>query len=123
MYDEGIMTKKVDRRFFRYLVYHLWDRFITNFAMNYLNHKAMWGDEAWGRVERFAQFLADEKEAEKVASDVAAVRGLCMLGVYMSRNLDGINDEVKAVFDRRNVAVYPYTFVPSAPALEPQATT
>jgi hypothetical protein len=128
MYDQGVMTKKVDRKFFRYLVYHLWDRFLTNFALDYLNHKALWSDEAWNRVSRFSQFLADQDEAKQLTADVDAMRGMCMLGLYMLRNVDGINDEVKAIFDRRNDAVYTYTFTPAAtsvalPAAVPQEPT
>jgi len=122
MYEHGIMTKKCDKKFFRYLVYHLWDRFLTNFLLDYLNHKALWSDEAWSRVQRFIPFIADKDEAQKLAADITAARGMAMLALYLGQNLDGLHDELKSIFTRRNDAVYPYTFVPAATTLtQPQA--
>jgi glycosyltransferase involved in cell wall biosynthesis len=123
MYEEGVLKKKVQSKFFRYLVYHLWDRYITHFISDYINHKALWTDQAWGRIIRFSQFLADEEEAQKIASEAEAVRGMMQLGLYMSKNLDGLHEEIISIFKRRNEALYPYTFVPAKLAEPEQVAT
>lgn len=122
MYDRRILLKKVDRKFFRYLVYHMWDRYITHFISDYINHKILWNEEAWGRVLRFPTYLADVEYAQQITADAEAARGMMTLALYMAKNLDGINEEIVDVFRRRNEQIYPYSFV-KAVVSAPQETT
>jgi glycosyltransferase involved in cell wall biosynthesis len=121
MYDAGVLKKRVTKEFFRYLNYHLWDRFLTHFASDYLDHGLIWSEDAWGRLMRFAQFVADEEFAKELLIDIEAARGLCTLANYMGKNLEGLRAELAAIRERRGQAVYPYSFV--APAETPAAST
>lgn len=111
MYEQEILKRKVDKRFFRYLNYHLWDRFISHFLSDYFNAKTLWLDDAWGRVIRMTRFIANEEEATAIMADVEAARGLSTLGLYMSRNIAGIESELRTIFDRHTQPIYQYGFI------------
>lgn len=122
MYENNILTKKLPVNFFRYLVYHLWDRFLSFYLADYFNHQQMWGPDEWGRLAKFPTFLADEEFAKQLATDIEAARGLVTLGVYLGKNITGINGELQQIFERRNKEFYPYSFVgATAPANASQA--
>lgn len=118
MVVDEILPVELPPKFFRYLNYHLWDRFITHFIGDYMDREQTWIDDAWGNVMRFANFIA-EPEASKLRRDVEATRGLITLHSYMKRNLEGIHAEVAAIGLRRGDAVYPYTFMQPDKAKEP----
>lgn len=110
MFEEGILTQKVPPAFFRYLSYHLWDRHLTAFIADYLNQGFLWNHDAWGRIMKFAQFIDDDKYAERLVVDAEAARGMVTLAMYMAQNLDGIRSELDALLKRRHEAVYPYSY-------------
>jgi glycosyltransferase involved in cell wall biosynthesis len=111
MFDRGILTDKVRPEFFRYLSYHLFDRHLTSFIADYLNYGAMWTNEAWGKLMKFANFIADEEYANKLRTDIEAARGMTTLGFYMTHNLEGLRAELDALLKRRHEEVYPYSFM------------
>ena len=114
MYEDKILTKKVKATFFRYLIYGMWDRFLTSFIVDYLDHQYLWADDAWHRTIKMASFIEPAEEADKVIRDIEAARGLSTLHNYLSRNLNGLADELRAIFERHNTAIYPYTYMLSA---------
>lgn len=120
MFNEGILTEKVRPEFFRYLSYHLWDRHLTSFISDFLNHGMMWSYDAWGKLMKLANFVADEQYAARLASDIEAARGMITLAYYLSENLHGLRTELHDMFVRRHQEIYPYSYMAkpgeSAPA-------
>jgi len=114
MYEDGILTKKVKPAFFRYLVYGMWDRFLTSFIVDYLDHQYLWTDDAWHRTIKMASFIKPAEEADQIIRDIEAARGLSTLHNYLSKELNGIADELRRIFERHNTAIYPYTYMLSA---------
>lgn len=119
MFDQGILTNKLPREFFRYLSYHLWDRHLTSFIGDYLHQNFLWRYESWGRLGKFPQFLEDEKYAAELAADIDAGRDLAMFSAYTAVNLQHMRDNLEALHKRRHEAVFPYSYV-AAP--EPSIT-
>lgn len=115
MFENGILTDKLPSKFFRYLNVNMWDRFIYFYINDFLDSKALWTEDTWGRVARFARFLDDEDEAKAVMRDVEAARGLATLALYMEANVQGIRTELTSLRDRHVQSVHPYTFC-EAPA-------
>lgn len=111
MYDEGILTEKVSLQFWRYLNIQMWGRYTGHFVNDYIEQGLLYGDDMWSRVIKMATFLADEEAAKKVIGQVEAARGLCTLHSYMSRNVDGIKNELILIAEREFSSVYPYTFI------------
>ena len=114
MYEDGILTRKVKAAFFRYLIYGMWDRFLTSFIVDYLDHQYLWTDDAWHRTIKMASFVEPEEDAEAIIRDIEAARGLSTLHNYLAKDLAGIADELKRIFDRHVSAIYPYTYMLSA---------
>jgi len=111
MYDDGILTAKLNPKFFRYLSYHLWDRFIHYYTGDYLAYERMWPQEAWAMIGKFADFLNDDEAANKLRQTVEAVSGMITLHMFMKKNLDGIYLEIKSVSEQHGTACYPWHFV------------
>lgn len=111
MYDDGVVTEKLPPKFFRYLNYHLWDRFMTHFGGDYLDRNQMWIEDSWANVIRFARFLDDDEVAEKIVQDVEAMRGMIGVHFYMQKNLDGLRSEIEKIALRRGEGVYPYSYL------------
>lgn len=115
MFEDGILKNKLPAKFFRYLNYHLWDRFIVSMINDYANQHALWPEWAWDKTEKFAQFLADDAEAAQLRQDVDAARGMVRLGLYLEKNAEGIRNEVASIGERRSASVYPYGFIGELP--------
>lgn len=114
MMDQGMLPAKLPAKFFRYLSYHLWDRFTASFINDFLAHGSTWPEDAWARVSKFTAFIADEEEVKRVSADIQAARGLAMVAQFMTANVEGIKHELAGIQSRRSVAVYPYSFVEKA---------
>ena len=111
MYEQGILTSKVPRKFFRYLVYHLWDRHLTFMVQDYMDRRQMWPAEAWARVKLFADFLADEEEATKLRQDIDVCQGIITAHAFGNQALDQMLLQANRTALARNAEVYPYGYV------------
>lgn len=110
MFDDGILTAKLPAKFFRYLSYHMWDRFLTYMPSDYIDKGQMWSEDSWGNVARFAQFIEEEDIAKRIVQDVEAARGLITLHYYQKQNLDGILGAIAEISTRRGEGCYTWTF-------------
>lgn len=117
MYEDGTLTTKMPPKFFRYLSYNIWDRFLTYMTGDYIDRYQMWSEDTWANVARFAQFIDDDAVATKLMQDVEVVRGMITLHFYMKQNQDGIFAEIASVSARRAEALYSYSI--AAPPPEP----
>lgn len=114
MYEDEILTEKLPQKFFRYQGFHLWDRFITNFAADYLNHNQLWIEDSWANVARYAKFLDDPEIAASLEQDVEVMRGMIGVHFYMQKNLEGLRSEIEQIAIRRGESLYPYSYVNAA---------
>lgn len=121
MFEDEVLTKKLPPKFFRYLTYHLWDRFISHFCSDYTNHGKMWVEDAWASVLLFAKHLDNKEVQDSVHQDVEATRGMITLHYYLNINLNGIRQEISDVQTRRETIIYPWTFL--APRVDHPETT
>ena len=110
MYEAGILQVKVPKKFFRYLVYHLWDRFITYMVNDYIDRGQMWPPDRWGQVKSFAHFLADEKEAAEICNDVDACQGLIFACNIARQQADSFVRTIAEVAIKRNAEIYSYGY-------------
>lgn len=110
MFEDGILTNPLPPKFFRYLTYHLWDRFLVHFCNDYINYGNMWLETAWANVILFTQHLDDPHTTSNILQDIEAARGMITLHAYMQKNLDGIKQEINSLGARREELIYPYTF-------------
>ena len=110
LYSAKILTRKVPKKFFRYLVYHLWDRYITFFVSDYVNHKKLWPPEAWARVKAMADFLADEGEAALVRNSVNACQAFLMTHAVGQNWLDSLVAQTLNIATQHNQEFYPYGY-------------
>jgi len=114
MYEDKILTKKVKAPFFRYLSQSMWDRFVTSFIVDYLDHQYLWADDAWHRTIKMTSYVTPAEDADAIIRDIEAARGLSTLHNYLSKNLNVLAEELRAIFERRNTRIYPYTYMMSA---------
>lgn len=130
MYEEGILTAPVSRTFFRYLVYHLWDRFLTHYINDYVHHGVLHEGVDWSRVQRFATLIDDTEFAKRLIEDIHCAQSIITLHQSMKANLEGLMVELKSVLERRSVEWFPRTYTggrdeqfhkrePAAPAASP----
>lgn len=111
MFETGILTQKLPEKFFRYIRYHMWDRFITYFLADYINDGAVWHED-WGmHIKRFADFLQDDAAAAAIRADVDQARALVTLHAALKGNADFVKNQLQALFDARNKGDYPQQFV------------
>lgn len=111
MYEEGILKNRVKKEFFRYLNFHLWNRYIVFFVNDYLNQGILVQDELWSKIQKLATFLEDIEEAKQIIGECEAARGMITLHSYMQRNAEGIRMELQNVLGRQNQDVYPFTYI------------
>lgn len=118
MFENGILTKKLPAKFFRYINYHLWDRFIVDYTQCYAGSKALWPDDVWGRVSRFARFLADENLALQIMKDAEETRALATLSLYLQKNQELLHNQLVDLATKHSAAIYPYQFMEQAERVE-----
>lgn len=118
MFEQGILDTKLPNKFFRYLNYHLWDRFFIGYINDYNQYQGLWTDELWGRVSRLAKFLADEEMAKSILQEAEMVRGLATLCIYQKKNHALLHNQIVDIGLRHNGPFYPYTFIEADPAKE-----
>lgn len=111
MYEEGILRNRVKKEFFRYLNFHLWNRYLHFFVSDYLNQGILIQDELWSKIQKLATFLEDIELAKQIIGEIEAARGMCTLHSYMQRNMEGIKMELESILTRNNVDCYPFTFI------------
>lgn len=110
LYRGGVLKTKVPKKFFRYLVYHLWDRFLTFMVSDYVERRQMWPVESWARVKKFGEFLADEADRDAMWRDVDICQGLIAAHAFMGQAADGMLAQALGVAQARNVEIYPYGY-------------
>lgn len=111
MFEDSILTRPLPPVFFRYLHYHLWDRFITHFAGDFLNHGTLWQEECWASIALMVKHISDPTLAQKVIDDIEISRGLTTLLHYMTANLDNLKQELRTIAESRETELYPRTFI------------
>ena len=114
MFEDEILKEKLPPKFFRYLNYHLWDRFLTHFGGDYLNHNQMWIEDSWANVSRFARYVDDEEVANKIVQDVESMRGMIGVHFYLQKNLNGLRGEIEQIALKRGEGCYPYSYLKEA---------
>lgn len=126
MLEEGVLTQKVKPKFFRYLSYHLWDRFISHFVSDYLLGRQLWDEGTWERIRKLALFIDDEEYAKKLHEDIDKCRGLTLLHSMLSLQLTQMDLTLQEIGQRRNQFPYPYSFTekgkPEVGATRPEQT-
>ena len=110
MFEDSVLENKLPPKFFRYLTYHLWDRFLVHSSVDYSSRGAAWTDQAWASVLKFANFINDEQVIAELNRDVEAARGMTTLHFYLKQNLEAIMGEITGLSARREQLIYPYTF-------------
>lgn len=111
MFEDGVLTNKLNRRFFRYQNYHLWDRHITYFIHDYISQGLLNPPARWESQARLAQFLEDEPFAEALVKEIDMVRNLITVHSFMAANVDSLKSEIEAVSARRGDSCYPWGYV------------
>jgi glycosyltransferase involved in cell wall biosynthesis len=114
MFEDGILTEKLPKKFFRYLNIPIWDRFIISFTSEYLNKNLMTDDRLWSCVVQFLDYLEEGEEKNNILEDIHAAKGISHLHHYIKMNLAGLETELQGIFARANVPVYPYSFLTPA---------
>lgn len=111
MFEAGILTQKLPEKFFRYIGYHIWDRFITFFLADYLNQGVVWHEDWAMHIKRFADFLLDDGAAARVRADTDGARAMVTLDAALKGNRDMLNQQLNALLDARNAMPYPQGFI------------
>lgn len=111
MFEEGVLTKELEPKFFRYLSYDLAGRFLSHWAADYINQGIVYDDLTFARAQKLALFLRDKDAAKKIHDDIEALRTLTILHSGLKQNLDTLLARIAEIAQRRQVALYPYTFV------------
>lgn len=111
MFEEGVLTQELETKFFRYLSYDLAGRFLSNWAADYINQGIVYDDLTFARAGKLALFLRDKEVAKKIHEDLEALRTFTVLHSGLKANLDVLLARVAEISERRQGALYPYTFV------------
>lgn len=111
MYEERILTQRVTKAFFRYLNYHMWNRYISFFIYDYLKSGTLMDNEMWSKTMKLATFLEDVDFAKEVMAECEAARGMITLCQYLESNKTGLRQELQNIHDRNSVDHFPYCYV------------
>lgn len=112
MYDDGILKRKVSEAFFRYHNYHLWDRHLTFFLADVINQRALWAEEWTVLVKKLANFLADEKAAQRLRDHVDQARMLAILAGLAAQQADAMKEQMMELYEEHNKMPYDYSIAP-----------
>lgn len=118
MFEDGVLTNKLKRAFFRYQHYHLWDRHITYFIDDYLTKGFLRPASHWHSQARLGQFVESDEFGVALETEIDGVRGMLMLHAYMSSNLQGVKEEIEGLGLRFGESVYPWGYVVPRDALK-----
>lgn len=104
MFAQGILTRKLPKKFFRYLSYHLWDRHITFFIAAWINHGDIWETELTDYIKRLADLLEDGDAAAQIRRKVDVTREMIVEHARLKKGLI-------EVFEEHNRHMYTYEIV------------
>lgn len=110
MFDEGVLHERLAPTFFRYVNYHLWDRFLSNFVAEHLNSGAVFTDALWATLAKFPTFLNDPVVAANLSQEIDYARQMIGLHGYLQTQTAAVNSELQDVVKRHTQALYPYHF-------------
>ncbi len=119
MFDEGILTKKLKRAFFRYQNLTFFDRHIVYFTFDYVQNKVINPTFRWDALCRLTKFIENEKHAEAALHSIETTRNTIALHAYLSVEAQGILDGIGALHHQHNESSYPWGYVIPKEALEP----
>jgi abequosyltransferase len=97
VYNKGGFTKKPNAKFFQYLNYYLWDRFLVQMIATELRNQPwplmegrVWPDYGWNIILAMADMIEEDDMAKMIRSSVASAKSLCELRREMQKNVSGI---------------------------------
>lgn len=73
---EKFIPEKMSPKFFRYLNYYLWDRFLSNMISGHLTGKPF-PDRGWEIIENMSKMINDEGMAKNIVISASLARRLC----------------------------------------------
>ncbi len=118
MFEEGILTKKFKRAFFRYQNLSFFDRHIVYFTYDYVQNKCVNPSFRWDALCRLCKFIENEKHAEQALSALETSRNLIALHSYLSTEADSILDAIGGLHKQHNESSYPWGYVIPKEAIE-----
>ncbi|MCR4332580.1 MAG: glycosyltransferase, partial [Sulfuricaulis sp.] len=107
--DAGAIPGRVNRVFFRYVTYHLWDRFISQHLSRFGRTGQAVEEIEWQRIGKMIELLEPE-DAEPVRAAADLARS-AMDGVDPEKDRDALVKRLNALIESHSQAVYPYTYL------------
>ena len=111
MYNREVFKVKMRPAFFRYLDFHLWDRFFGGFLTDYINDGVLRPDSEWDLIAKLTPFISDDKVAKGVMDDIEKSKGLIRLHAYLQTNLNGLKEQLIEILNSRCDKHYPWGYV------------
>jgi len=95
MYEEGILKEKLKPRFFKYLNYNLWDRFLTEMIAARLGiyTRNPRPDEGWKYILDIADLIDDPTIIKQIRTNVYLARELCKEYQFLKKKLETLSEE------------------------------
>ena len=95
MYEEGILKEKLKPRFFKYLNYNLWDRFLTEMIAARLGiyTRNPRPDEGWKYILDIADLIDDPTIIKQIRTNVYLACELCKEYQFLKKKLETLSEE------------------------------
>lgn len=110
MFDDGVIKEKLPKEFFRYIEYHLWNRFLTGFVSEHISTGAIFHDRLWASLCKLPMFLEDEALAAELSTDINYARQMTQLSAYLQQQASAVQEELQGLLGKYGKFEYPYHF-------------
>ena len=94
MFDEGILKEKLKPRFFKYLTYNLWDRFLFEMIASRIGvyTRNPRPDEGWEIILNIADLINDPTLAKQIRINVYLAKELCKQYQSLKQEVETISN-------------------------------
>lgn len=106
MFDQRLLTRKFRPKFFKYLNFYLWDRFIVNMISSSMKDGAF-PDRGWDIIMLMSEMVDDADVRKSIRTRCQAARALCSSRQVLLQQLQQTNEALASMANETNRPVLP----------------
>jgi len=107
MYEQKILTRKFKPKFFKYLNYYLWDRFISNMIASSVKQDGGFPDTGWDTILLMAEMVDDADVRKSIRTRCVAARNMCSNRKVLLAQLKQTDEALSVLINETNRPVLP----------------
>jgi abequosyltransferase len=100
------IPEKVNPKFFRYLNYYIWDRFLSNMISGHLTGKPF-PDHGWEVIEKIGKMIDDEGMAKNLILSARLARSMCVERANAAERFNNITNSLVGTIKKSSEMLFP----------------